>query len=71
MAEAKMTTLVPMHLAIPEFAPFVTKTNGAAPSSNVQNGADSEQWPRERVIRCRWARRLRRCSASPDATQGP
>ena len=25
VAEAKMTTLVPLHLAIPEFAPFLAK----------------------------------------------
>lgn len=38
VAEAKMTTLVPLHMAIPEFAPFVAETNGTTPSSHAQNG---------------------------------
>jgi integrase len=38
VAEAKMTTLVPLHLAIPEFSPFVAETNGATRSSHAQNG---------------------------------
>jgi hypothetical protein len=38
LAEAKMTTLAPMHLAIPEFAPFIAESNGSTPSSHVENG---------------------------------
>jgi integrase len=33
VAEAKMTTLVPFHLAIPEFAPFLAKTTATPPTS--------------------------------------
>jgi hypothetical protein len=43
VAEAKMTTLTPLHLAIPEFAPFLKETKTATPAAPTADAPAQDQ----------------------------